>query len=81
MTWTLNDNGEFVLDETYSEKLKEAKRVSGAAWQEALFDYLAENSTYTQGYLHEKFYAYGQKDEKPQEIVDAFILQALEGDL
>ena len=41
--WTMTDDGEFILDETYAEQLQEARVTATAAWTAALIGYLAAN--------------------------------------
>ena len=51
--WTLTDDGEFVLEEPYATKLKEACALATEAWITALLGYLSNESPYTVDELRE----------------------------
>ena len=79
--WTLTDDGEFVLEEPYATKLKEACALATEAWITALLGYLSNESPYTVDELRESLIERCSEEQQPKEIVDEFVLEALGGDL
>lgn len=79
--WTMTEEGEFVLDKTYQEHLDAAKTAGGVAWRDAVYSYLAEHTQYDVEFIGLEFMRRCQEDGTPLEIVDEFIIEALEGNL
>jgi len=80
--WTLTDDGEFVLDETYAAVLKEARGKAAIAGTTAIVEALEDKCPYsTYEILQALLDRCSTSDESPNEIVDSFVLEALSGDL
>ena len=80
--WTMTDDGEFILDETYAEQLQEARVTATAAWTTALIEYLDEHTIYDQEELKDELLRRCQEEGmQAMEIVNEFVLEALGGDL
>lgn len=79
--WTMTDEGEFILNEPYSTKLAEAKRLATQAWLEAIMSYLSEQTPYSDEELLFEFQRRSRTEYAPTEIVDSFVIEALEGTL
>ena len=80
--WTMTDDGEFILDETYAEQLQEARITATAAWTAALIEYLDEHTIYDQEELKDELLRRCQEEGmQAMEIVNEFVLEALGGDL
>lgn len=78
----MNDNGEFVLSDEYRRHLDTVKSMASQAWMATVYDYLARYTVYTQSQLNESFLdRVSKKGCSPQEAVDEFIIEALEGNL
>lgn len=80
--WSMTEEGEFVLNEPYKTKLFEAKHVASTAWRRAICEYLAQNTHYTVEKMDAEFVRRVQEEGmSPVEIVDEFVIEALEGNL
>lgn len=80
--WIMNDDGEFVLSKEYERHLKSVKAMASQAWMATVYDYLARYTVYTQSQLNDSFLDRVQRTGcTPQEAVDGFIIEALEGNL
>ncbi len=79
--WTLNDDGEFTLDEPYATLLMQARLEATNGWATALIMYLANHSPYTPDELKEALLERNARGEDPNETMDAFVLEAITGDL
>lgn len=55
MTWTLTDEGEFILDEAYSVRLHEIKRSLIESWVDMLCTAVAESTLYPKEVLMDEF--------------------------
>lgn len=83
MTWTLTDEGEFVLDEPYRTRLNEIRKSLRYGWLDILCSEVSASTKYDKEELLDEFLRRCEKetDDLPTEIVDEFIVQALEGNL
>ena len=79
--WTMNEDGEFCLEEPYRTWLTEAKVTATRAWTEALIGYLEPRCPYTARELADELLERNNRDEGKVVIVEEFILEALSGDL
>ena len=80
--WTMTENGEFVLNEPYASKLDEAKTVATHAWTAAMMEWLSNETGYDkEDLLHEFVRRAKLEGRQPMEIVDSFVIEALEGNL
>jgi len=80
--WTMNDNGEFHLEEPYRTWLMEAKEAATRGWHAALVEYLEPRCPYTAQELTDALVK--RNNERPDDKVmlfEEFILEALSGDL
>ena len=79
--WTMNESGEFHLEEPYRTMLMEAKLAATASWRSGLLGYLVERSPYTEEQLAEELSRRNAKGGDPMETFEEFVLGALSGDL
>lgn len=79
--WTMKENGEFVLQEPYRTQLKEAKLYATHGWREGLFAYLVPITRYTRDELNTALLKKADEGMDPFEMLDEFVLEALDGDL
>lgn len=80
--WTMDDNGEFHLEEPYRTWLQEAKLASTRAWHEALIEYLEPRCPYTAQELSDELVRRNeQRDGAKVLVFEEFVLEALSGDL
>ena len=80
--WTMTDEGEFILNEPYSSILAEAKKRATQAWIDTMMDYLSGETEYDSEFLLEEFSRRaGKANMPPLEIVNSFVIEALEGTL
>lgn len=79
--WTMTDEGEFVLEESYAAELQAARAAATLAWTNAIVDYLAQRCPYTAEELLASLLTRCQEGDEPNAIVDEFVLEALSGDL
>ena len=80
--WSMTEEGEFVLNEPYASKLAEAKHVATRAWTVAMMEWLSEECEYSGEELLEELVRRSQEQERPpMELVDSFVIEALEGNL
>lgn len=80
--WTLTDDGEFVLDEAFEEKLNSIKAKLRERWLETICEELSESTNYNKDELLDNFLTRVEKStDVSGNIVDEFIIEALEGSL
>ena len=79
--WTMNENGEFHLEEPYRTMLMEAKLAATASWRTGLLSYLEKNSPYTRDELAQELVRRNEQGGDPMETFEEFVLGALSGDL
>ena len=80
--WTMNDEGEFTLQEPYRTYLVEAKVAATTAWHQALVEYLVPRSPYTAQQLRgELLRRNRERPDGSMEVFEGFVLEALSGDL
>lgn len=79
--WTMTDDGEFVLDETYAEELKKIRVKAAQAWTDTVVEHLASICPYTSDELMAALLERCQDNDSPDDIVNEFVLEALSGDL
>ena len=80
--WTMDDEGNFALNEPYASLLTEIKLEATNAWTQTLLTALSERSMYTAQELKDELLRRsGEKDLTGTEIVNEFIIEALSGDL
>lgn len=80
--WTMTEEGEFVLDHRYKEKLDDIKRKLRDRWLETICDELSIATGYDKDELLGEFLTRCEKrDDVPTDIVDEFIIEALEGSI
>ena len=80
--WSMNEDGEFELNEPYATWLVEAKVESARGWTEALVNYLEPKCPYTaQELVDELAKRNDEREEGKMMIFEEFVLEALSGDL
>lgn len=80
--WTMTDDMEFVLDPAYQEKLDDIKRKLRERWLDTICDELSKVTGYEKEALLDEFLTRCEnRDDLPTDIVDEFIIEALEGSL
>lgn len=80
--WTMNENGEFHLEEPYRTWLEEAKIESTKGWYRALVEYLEPRCPYTAQELTDELVRRTEYREGSKMLVfEEFVLEALSGDL
>ena len=80
--WSMNDEGEFTLNDPYATWLREASIVSTRAWAEALVAYLEPRSPYTARELADELVKRNrERDGDKVDTFEEFVLEALSGDL
>lgn len=80
--WTMTEDGEFVLNEPYASKLEEAKSVATFAWTAAMMEWLSDETGYNEELLLDEFVRRAKLEGRsPMEIVESFVIEALEGNL
>ena len=80
--WTMNEQGEFHLEEPYRTWLQEAKEAATRGWHAALVEYLVPRCPYTAQALTDELVRRNEEREDGKVIVfEEFILEALSGDL
>ena len=79
--WTMTDEGVFVLQEPYKTQLAEAKLYATHGWREGLFAYLEPRTKYTRDELNRELLRKADEGMDPFEMLDEFVLEALDGDL
>ena len=80
--WTMNENGEFHLEEPYRTWLEEAKIASTKGWYAALVEYLEPRCPYTAQQLSDELIRRNEQREGAKVLVfEEFVLEALSGDL
>ena len=80
--WTMTEDGEFVLNEPYASKLEEGKSIATMAWTKAMMEWLADNSQYeVESLLMEFVRRSNEQDMPPMNLVESFVIEALEGNL
>lgn len=78
--WKITDDGEFVLDPAYDEKLKEIKKTLREGWLDTLCSELSACTRYERDELRERYLDRVEMALKATpEVVDSFIIEALEG--
>ena len=80
--WTMNDGGEFHLEEPYRTQLQEAKEAATRGWHAGLVEYLEPRCPYTAQELTDELVRRNtQRDDDKVPLFEEFILEALSGDL
>lgn len=79
--WIMTDEGEFVLQEPYKTQLEEAKLHATLGWREGLIGYLEPRTIYTREELHSELLRRVDEGLDPFEMLDEFVLEALDSDL
>ena len=80
--WTMNDDGEFTLEEPYRTWLREAKEAATRGWHAALVEYLEPRCPYTAQELTEALVKRNEERNEGKVVVfEEFVLEALSGDL
>lgn len=80
--WTMTEEGEFVLNEPYASKLDEAKTIATQAWMAAMMEWLSNETGYNKEELLEEFVRRAKLEGRaPMDIVESFVIEALEGNL
>lgn len=79
--WSMTDEGEFVLAEPYASELAKVKRDAMNAWVRSVVTELASVTGYGERELACEFQRRCTRDDAPMEIVDAFVIEAMEGEL
>ena len=82
--WTMNEQGEFHLEEPYRTWLQEAKEAATRGWHAALVEYLVPGARcpYTAQELTDELVRRNEARSEGKVIVfEEFILEALSGDL
>lgn len=81
--WTLTDEGEFILDPAYKNKLDDIKRKLRERWLDTICAEVAMATEYGKDELLSEFIRRCEREsgDLPIEIVDEFIIQALEGSI
>ena len=80
--WTMTEEGEFILDPAYELQLNSIKRHLREQWLDTICAELASVSGYDQDELLDNFLTRIEKsDEMAVDIVDSFIIEALEGSI
>ena len=80
--WTMNDEGQFTLEEPYRTYLTEAKVAATTAWHAALVGYLEPLSPYTAQQLSDELLRRNrERPDGSMEVFEEFVLEALSGDL
>ena len=80
--WSMDEDGEFHLEEPYRTWLQEAREASTRAWHAALIAYLEPRSPYTAQELSDELIRRNEQREGAKVLVfEEFVLEALSGDL
>lgn len=80
--WSMDENGEFHLEEPYSTWLVECKVAATQAWHAALVEYLEPRCPYTaQELTDELLYRNSTREGGKMMVFEEFVLEALSGDL
>lgn len=81
--WIITDDMEFILDPAFQEKLDDIKRKLRVRWLETICDELSMATGYDKEALLDEFLRRCEREsgDLPVEIVDEFIIEALEGSL
>lgn len=80
--WSMNENGEFTLEEPYRTWLEEAKVASTRGWYDALIEYLVPRCPYTAEQLSDELFKRNEcRDDGKMMVFEEFVLEALSGDL
>lgn len=80
--WSMTEDGQWILAEPYKTHLTNAKLLATKAWMDALVGYLAKNTAYDEEQLREELLRRKRVDDLPAvELLDEFVIEALEGDL
>ena len=81
--WTMNEDYELVLDPEFQERLDDIKRKLRERWLETICDELSKATGYEKDVLLGEFLRRCEKEsgDLPAEIVDRFIIEALEGSI
>ena len=80
--WTMNENGEFTLEEPYKTMLVEAKLMATKGWRDNLLGYLEPRCDYDREFLNQELLRRnGEEGMTAMEILEEFVLEALGGDL
>lgn len=79
--WSMGEDGEFILAEPYASILEEARVTATKAWTDALIGYLVERTPYTREQLLGKLLEYNAQSGGRVGIFEAFVTQALIGEL
>lgn len=80
--WSMTEDGQWILAEPYKTHLTNAKLLATKAWMDALVGYLAKNTAYDEEQLCEELLRRKRTDDMPApELLDEFVIEALEGDL
>ena len=80
--WSMNEDGQFHLEEPYRTWLQEAKEAATRGWHAALIEYLEPRCPYTAQELTDELVRRNQERDDGKVIVfEEFILEALSGDL
>ena len=78
----MTDDGEWVLNEPYRTHLQNARLTATQAWTSALIGYVAEYSMYEADELKGHLLRIASEhDVPPSEVVNEFVIRALEKDL
>lgn len=81
--WTMTDDGEFILDPAFDEKVREVKRTLREKWLDTICSELAMVTSYDKDELRSEFISRVERapGEPSVDIVDGFIIEALEGSI
>jgi len=80
--WTMNEDGEFTLQEPYATYLAEAKLCATQGWRESLYAYLVERSPYTRDELNDEMLRrVAERECSAMELLEEFVIEAVSGDL
>lgn len=80
--WSMNENGEFILNEPYKTHLESAKLLATKGWRDGLYDYLEGKCPYTREQLNEELLRRVRENERTSmEMLESFVIEAIDGDL
>lgn len=80
--WSMDDSGEFTLNEPYKTMLEEARAEATRGWYAGLVSYIAPRCDYTEAELRAELLRRNEEHEGGKvDIFQSFVLDALSGDL
>ena len=78
----MTDEGQWILNEPFKTQLMECKTRATQAWLDEVYSYLDTHTAYSFDQLSDEFDRRIEEKRLPAvELVDAFVIEALEGSL